>query len=253
MNICSDVLMSVVDFLPFQKLKSLIGTSNYEKIKNNDKYWNLRLAQDFSKKCKPNENLKNVKPNENLKNVKPNENLKPPRMYPLHPKKYKTSYNHYKHLYLIRKQDLEYPITKMVIELWLKDTVEVLCLGLGKKLKVWPERLKFKANRIILLDCSNNKIKKIPTLPNCRYLNCSYNKLTAVPVLPECRTLKCSTNKITKLGSLPKCKIINCSWNHIENFPTLKSCVYLCCRRNLIAKSFFINTGAVVDCSHQND
>ena len=60
---------------------------NYEKIKNNDKYWNLRLAQDFSKKCKPNENLKNVKPNENLKNVKPNENLKPPRMYPLHPNK----------------------------------------------------------------------------------------------------------------------------------------------------------------------
>lgn len=226
MNICGDVLMSVIGFLPFLKLKSLFNASNYVKIKNNGKYWSLRLAQDFSKKY--------------------NENEKPH-------KKYKTPYNHYKHLYLIRKQDLEYPITKMVIELWLKDTVGVLCLGLGKKLSVWPERLKFKANRIILLDCSNNKIKKIPTLPNCRYLNCSYNKLKSTPDLPECRTLKCSTNKITELGSLPKCKIINCSWNRIEKFPVLKSCVYLCCRRNLIVKSFFINTGAVVDCSHQKD
>jgi Leucine-rich repeat (LRR) protein len=56
------------------------------------------------------------------------------------------------------------------------------------------------------LDCTNNNLEYIPTLPdNLRNFNCAYNKLTYLPKLPSnLKRIDCSGNKLTSLPMFPE-------------------------------------------------
>ena len=135
-----------------------------------------------------------------------------------------TPYEYYTHLYHIEQQDKLFPLLKYTVRSWEENTAEFLIFDFSQKLKFWPERLKGKEHLIINIDCSDNLLKDIPNLPNCRYLNCSNNLLTKLPTTPECRNLKCFGNKLTQLPQLHKCIFINCSWNILTSLPKLASC-----------------------------
>jgi hypothetical protein len=56
------------------------------------------------------------------------------------------------------------------------------------------------------LDCTNNNLEYIPTLPdNVRNFNCADNKLTYLPTLPSnLRMINCFGNKLTSLPMFPE-------------------------------------------------
>ncbi len=69
------------------------------------------------------------------------------------------------------------------------------------------------------LDCSNNSILNIPSLPpNLYQLLCSYNQLSVLPVLPGTLIdLGCDNNSLTTLGaSLPNLSYLDCSVNQLN-------------------------------------
>ena len=75
-----------------------------------------------------------------------------------------------------------------------------------------------------LLDCENNLLKVLPTLPaKLKYLYCSNNQLTSLPVLPsQLLSLNCENNQLTALPSLPdSLTSILCAENKLQSLPTL--------------------------------
>jgi hypothetical protein len=63
------------------------------------------------------------------------------------------------------------------------------------------------------LYCCQN-VKKIPILPELKYLNCYKTKITEIPILPELEYLYCNNTKITEIPKIPNCYIEadDCVW-----------------------------------------
>ena len=75
-----------------------------------------------------------------------------------------------------------------------------------------------------LLDCENNQLTTLPTLPNSlQYLYCSNNQLASLPDLPkQLLSFNCENNQLTTLPSLPASLTrILCDENGLQNLPTL--------------------------------
>jgi len=78
---------------------------------------------------------------------------------------------------------------------------------------------------IVRIDCWNNPAFILPSaLPNSlKYLDCSDNNLIALPTLPpNLNTLKCPNNKLTLLPDLPNSlEYLYCHHNELTLLPTL--------------------------------
>ena len=86
------------------------------------------------------------------------------------------------------------------------------------------------------LDCNNNQLTQLPTLPpTLEYLLCYENQLTQMPTLPLTLTdLFCYNNQLSQLCSLPSTlKYLVCINNQLKQLPTLPSTLlHLDCRNN---------------------
>ena len=117
------------------------------------------------------------------------------------------------------------------LSLWLKDTSQTLYIS-NLNLKEWPDALKGKENLIIRLDCSDNELESIPTLPNLTYLRCCDNKLKSIPSLSKLTVLTCFDNKLKSIPSLPKLTYLHCYGNQLKSIPSLPKLTFLYCRKN---------------------
>jgi Leucine-rich repeat (LRR) protein len=105
----------------------------------------------------------------------------------------------------------------------------------------------------IHLDVSNNRLKKLPYLPNLKILNCQYNKITILPPLLKCVELKCSGNNLTSLGELPECEILECEQNYtMTRLPQLPKCQILRCRLCKIEMLPPLPKCKELSCDHNN-
>ena len=130
------------------------------------------------------------------------------------------------------------------VETYLNSLLnDILTLDIsGKGIKSLPDLTRFQ--NLIILDCSNNQLTSLPTLPqnlktlycynnpltllptlpqNLKILDCFYNELTLLPALPQNLTmLDCSNNKLTLLPALPQnLKELDCCDNELNLLPTL--------------------------------
>lgn len=54
-------------------------------------------------------------------------------------------------------------------------------------------------NNVRYLDCSENKLESLPSIPKCEWLDCSSCDLMSLPKLTNCISLNCSRNELTEL------------------------------------------------------
>ena len=91
---------------------------------------------------------------------------------------------------------------------------------------------------LLNLDCTNNKITSLPTLPTTiKGLYVEANLLTTLPVLPEgLKVLWCTNNQLTTLPALPdSLEYLLCSSNQLISLPALPSTITgLNCSHNLL-------------------
>ena len=95
-----------------------------------------------------------------------------------------------------------------------------------------------KKNSLIGLYCNNNKLTKLPELPNSlNYLHCSWNKLIELPDLPNSLiNLFCSNNQLTELPDLPNSLTnLECCSNKLVELPNLPNSLsyFICINNNL--------------------
>ncbi len=106
-----------------------------------------------------------------------------------------------------------------------------------------------------VLDCSNNNLTSIPTLPsNLKDFSCFFNNVTTIDSLPlNLINLTCSNNLLTNLPPLPATLIkLWCDNNKLTNLPTLPTNIQdLVCSNNLITSlpSILPNTIYRLRCS----
>ena len=75
---------------------------------------------------------------------------------------------------------------------------------------------------LLELSCANNLLVTLPNLTNIQLLNCSYNRLDKLPELPDSlEELYCQVNAIGVLPKLPMLRKLNCSHNHLSKLPEL--------------------------------
>ena len=88
---------------------------------------------------------------------------------------------------------------------------------------------------LIYLVIKNNKIKKLPALPNCKVLACSgCTALKALPALPSCQGLDCiGCTDLEELPSdLPNCRELDCrDCTSLRTLPELLNCKNLNCSK----------------------
>jgi Leucine-rich repeat (LRR) protein len=112
------------------------------------------------------------------------------------------------------------------------DIVDIDCSN--NKLTVLPTL----PNSLRYLYCFNNLLKVLPTLPNSlEYLYCYHNKITVLPTLPNSLIhLWCYYNKITVLPYLPNSLThLYCYYNRLTLLPTLpQNLEYFDCSSNLL-------------------
>jgi Leucine-rich repeat (LRR) protein len=85
------------------------------------------------------------------------------------------------------------------------------------------------------LDCSNNMLRELPTLPNTLItLICGVNQLTSLPILPESlRLVHCYMNRLTTLPELPNSLVhLSCYSNRLTSLPSLHNVRELLCDNN---------------------
>lgn len=93
----------------------------------------------------------------------------------------------------------------------------------NKNITEIPSLVKYtKLKRLI---CRNNKLTKIPELPeNLKYLDVRNNKIEHIPYLPpSLKIFDCANNRITKIPEYlpPNLKIFICNNNKIKKVPPL--------------------------------
>ena len=111
-----------------------------------------------------------------------------------------------------------------VIEIYLNSlSKDILTLDIsGKGIKSLTNLTRFK--NLKTLDCSNNQLTSLPTLPqNLKTLDCYNNQLTSLPTLPQnLKTLDCYNNQLTSLPTLPQnLEVLYCYNNQLTLLPTL--------------------------------
>ena len=86
------------------------------------------------------------------------------------------------------------------------------------------------------LDCSNNHLATLPSLPSSlKMLDCYNNQLTTLPALPfSLKELWCGNNQLTILPALPfSLKELYCTYNQLTTLPSLPSSLeILVCHNN---------------------
>ena len=87
-------------------------------------------------------------------------------------------------------------------------------------------------NKIIYLNCSYNKLTKIPKFPNLEELRCFSNNLTILPEYPNLQKLDCSDNLIKTLPEYPNLKELNCSYNNLTSLQKYPNLQKLYCSNN---------------------
>jgi len=103
---------------------------------------------------------------------------------------------------------------------------------------------------ILTLNISSNSIKSLPNLTrfkSLKVLDCSNNKLTLLPSLPRnLKTLYCFNNQLTSLPDLPQnLEQLDCFNNQLMSLPTLpQNLEILYCYNNPIYKT--INEGNLI-------
>ena len=110
------------------------------------------------------------------------------------------------------------------IETYLNSLSEdILTINIEfKGITSFPDLTKFK--NLKELNCSNNQLTSLPTLPqNLEILYCFNNQLTSLPTLPQnLKELYCSNNQLTSLLTLPQnLEILYCFKNQLTSLPTL--------------------------------
>jgi uncharacterized repeat protein (TIGR01451 family) len=95
-------------------------------------------------------------------------------------------------------------------------------------------------DNLIFLDCSNNNLNFLPSLPpTIETLLCNNNQLTILPTLPPFLDIfYCSENNLTSLPDLPATLTnFECYQNQLSSLPTLPSMLmYLACNNNLLTQ-----------------
>lgn len=85
-------------------------------------------------------------------------------------------------------------------------------------------------SNITILDCSNNKIDRLPQLQNIIHLNCDNNNITKIQSFSNATQIICSNNPITIIESMHSLVELDCSKTNmtgkLQNMDNLK---YLIC------------------------
>ncbi|MEY4877470.1 MAG: hypothetical protein RL708_2620 [Bacteroidota bacterium] len=131
-------------------------------------------------------------------------------------------------------------------DIWVTSTVNLVC---STQLIKDLSGIKY-FHSLLALDCSNNQLKSLPTLPstlqylvcannqlsylsnlppNLFFLQCGNNLITSLPLLPSSlQTLRCYNNQLASLPTLPiNLKYLNCEDNQIQNLPPLTDSLQL--------------------------
>lgn len=107
---------------------------------------------------------------------------------------------------------------------------------------------------LVNLDCSNNSLTSLPTLPtSLSVLYCHNNSLSSLPTLPSSLTqLECGYNSLSSLPALPNSLTsLKCHYNYITNLPTLPNslAVLHCYKNSMPSLPVLPNTLTFLDCS----
>jgi len=91
-------------------------------------------------------------------------------------------------------------------------------------------------NALETLDCSNNKLGGLPSLPaTLKTLNCSFNEITGLPNFPNLEYLDCSNNQLPAMPPFPNTlTYLDCSHNQLPGLPDFPDLTYLDCSFNLL-------------------
>ena len=90
--------------------------------------------------------------------------------------------------------------------------------------------------KLTSLNCRNNQLSYLPNLPLLINLMCKYNHLTTVGIYPELERMECNNNQITKLGSFPKLCELYCENNMIHTLGNMPRLMMLHCYNNKLLR-----------------
>jgi len=108
---------------------------------------------------------------------------------------------------------------------------------------------------LVYLYCANNEIEKLCIYSELIGLYCENNDISEIEFINnnELKSLNCSNNKISRLTSLPKSiENLNCSFNKISNLPELDELYILICNNNIIESLKICDSVIFVQCSNNN-
>ena len=82
------------------------------------------------------------------------------------------------------------------------------------------------------LNCENNQLISLPSMPNLQVLNCENDQLTSLPSMPNLRVLCCRNNRLTSLPSYPNLQVLYCQNNQLNSLPSYPNLRELYCYNN---------------------
>ncbi len=105
---------------------------------------------------------------------------------------------------------------------------------------------------VTYLDCSENRIKSIPSLPYLEHLNIKGNNLDKIPYFRSLKTLFCQDNEIKRIGPMPLLIVLYCGNNRLAKIPVLPNLESLHCQTNDITNIPIMKKLTTLNCS-QNE
>jgi hypothetical protein len=102
------------------------------------------------------------------------------------------------------------------------------------------------SNCLVILCCNYNYITELPELSEIntlKELDCSNNRLTKLPALPKgLIKLFCGCNQLTELPDLPKSlKCLSCFHNHLTFLPNLPRLIFLASQHKLFGEKSIVS------------
>ena len=104
--------------------------------------------------------------------------------------------------------------------------------------------------KVKYLNCSNNRLIKLPKLPSIITLYCTNNNLTMLPKIPLVTNLRCDLNQLTKLPKLASVINLNCDYNKLIILPELPNIEWLSCSNNKIMQLPELQNVRILHCSN---